>query len=397
MILHPLSDLSAYDRRPIDASYSLDTHSEPTPHITHVTMGDNLPIDATAALMAQVQQMQMAFEQQMQQTNAAALAQQQHFQHEVENMRQQQYALQQQLQHAQGALLQAPPQVPQRAPSIRIAAPPTYDGSTPSLEEWVAKMRQQFDFYHFDHDRQRVHAGAASITGPALDWWHQRVADDDAPTTWEAFEDALRSRFQPVTTEIVARNELSSLSQGRSSISVYVAHFRRLIGRIPRMDAASQLFAFEHGLNENLYKQLQAIRPASLKESIDLAVRMGTHSQRGASHNENMDLNGIVGEGGPPTEEQKYPEAAITRSELYALLAANNNRRGNGSGSPGRGAQGASGGFQGPRGLPTITGLTEAQVRKYMEEGRCFACNQTGHRSRECPKRSPSVQGPTGK
>ena len=110
-----------------------------------------------------------------------------------------------------------------------------------------------------------------------------------------------------------------------------------------------------------------------------------------------MYLNGIVGEGGPPTEEQKYPEAAITRSELYALLTANNNRRGNGSGSHGRGAQGASGGFQGPRGLPTITGLTEAQVRKYMEEGRCFACNQTGHRSRECPKRSPSAQGPTGK
>ena len=113
MILHPLSHLSAYDRRPIDASYSLDTLTEPTPHITHVTMGDNLPIDATAALMEQVHQMRMAFDQQMQQANAAALATQQQFQHEVENMRQQQYALQQQLQQAQGALLQAPPHVPQ--------------------------------------------------------------------------------------------------------------------------------------------------------------------------------------------------------------------------------------------------------------------------------------------
>ena len=128
MILHPPSHLSAYDRRPIDASYSLDTLTEPTPHITHVTMGDNLPNDATAALMEQVRQMQLAFDQQIQQGNATALAQQQHFQHEIENMRQQQYALQQQLQKAQGALLQAPPAVPQRGPSIRIAAPPTYDG-----------------------------------------------------------------------------------------------------------------------------------------------------------------------------------------------------------------------------------------------------------------------------
>ena len=359
-------------------------------------MDPQLPADAVAALMEQLQQMRMAFEQQLAQTNTAALAQQAQFQREMNGMQQVQQALQQQLQQAQGALLQAPAPVPHRGPGMRIPSPPIYDGSTPLLEEWLAKMRQQFDYYKYTTDADCVHAAAASIAGPALDWWHQRLADRDQPTTMMAFAEALRERFQPITTERVARNELATLTQGRSDINAYVARFFTLIGRIPEMDPKSQLHAFERGLNENLYKQLQAMHPETLKEAIGLAVRMGTHSHRGISRNEDMDLNGLGGDGGPPSDEQKYPELPVTRTELYALMAANNKKRGQRSWADQRGAQGASGGFQGHRGLPTVTGLDAAQVKKYMDEGRCFSCNQTGHLSRDCPKRSSSVPGKKG-
>ena len=169
------------------------------------------------------------------------------------------------------------------------------------------------------------------------------------------------------------------------------------MGRIPNMDVKSQQFAFEAGLNDALYRQLQALHPPTLQEAIELAVRMGTNSHRSVQNAGDMDLNVIGGDDdGEPSTEQKYPER-LTRADLFAILAANNNkRRGNGSGFNGRGAQGAGGGFQGPRGLPTITGLTETQVKKYMDEGRCFSCQLTGHVSRDCPKRSSSAAAKKG-
>lgn len=324
---------------------------------------------------------------QLQQTNEAALAQQQLFQQEIVTVRRQHYELQQQLHLAQGALQQAPQAAPARAMGIRIPAPPAYDGTSPPLDEWLAKMQQQFDYYNHESDSLRVHAGAASIAGPALDWWQQLVKIDDAPSKWGDFVEALRARFQPVTTERVARNELSALKQGRSAISVYVARFRTLLGRIPNMDAATQLHQFEQGLNEDLYKQLQAYHPSTLMEAINTSMRMGTSSHRGGG-GDSMDLNMISGDGnGGLSTEQQDSQLPVTHTQLLAILAAHNkNPHGNR-----RFAPGASGGSTGPRGLPTITGLTPAQVKKFMEEGRCFTCHEIGHVSRGCPNRSSSA------
>ena len=45
---------------------------------------------------------------------------------------------------------------PPRMPFMRIAAPPSYDGSIGALDKWLATIVQQFDFYAIVTDADRI-------------------------------------------------------------------------------------------------------------------------------------------------------------------------------------------------------------------------------------------------
>jgi Retrotransposon gag protein len=292
---------------------------------------------------------------------------------------------------------------PARGPSLRIAPPAHYNGSTPPLDDWLASMRQQFAFYQLAADAVQVRFAAAHLKGPALDWWEHPGAAGE-PTTWLEVDAGLRARFQPVTTADTARRHLATLEQGKHSINDYVAIFRRLIVAVPTMDAESQLFAFTHGLNKTLYMLSRQVMPATLEEAISLAVRMGTaapsmSSTPSGSGNSPMDLSALLAElDGREAESTTAPsaEAKVTRAEYTTLLAAiqqSNNRRGGDSAGSNRGAQGASGGFEGPRGLPRVKGFSPEKVQHYMDANKCFGCHKVGHRSGECPLRKVDANG----
>ena len=314
-------------------------------------------------------------------------------------LQQQQIALHQQQLAAAAAIPAAAAAAP-RPPSIRLSSPAQYDGVASTLEDWVAAMMQQFLFYGVAADADRIRTAVAFLKGPALAWWSTLVA---VPTTWATFDAALRARFQPVTTEEIARGRLHSLSQDKSSINDYVSNFRRLIIAIPSMDAASQMFAFVRGLKPALQTHHRQAQPLTLELAIALAVRMGTgipgqSAASAASHygaSAAMDLSAMRAELDDEDSESTASadgDAPVTRSEFAMLLAAIH--RNNGSGSNGRGAQGASGGFHPPRGPPKIYGFSEEKVQEYMDAGQCFGCGSTKHRSRECTKKHTSSKKP---
>ena len=239
-----------------------------------------------------------------------------------------------------------------------------------------------------------VRTAAAHLRGPALDWWASTNANGGGPTTIGEVETELRRRFQPITSEEIARNRLHDLEQGRSSVNEYVAHFRRLVVSIPTMDAASQMHQFVRGLKHSVQTVLRQQSPATLDDAIALAVRVGFASQPAAHGGSSgaasaaMDISAL--DAGGADDDQ----LSMTRADLNAILAAvQNNSYGNGSGSNGRGAQGASGGYRGPRGPPVIKGMTEKQVQEYMKAGKCFGCGKTDHRSRHCPMRKVATDG----
>ena len=318
--------------------------------------------------------------------------QQQQQQHTMQSQQMQIEALQAQLAAGRGS-------VHSRGPTMRIAHAPSYDGSSLSLENWSMSMAQQFAYHQLASDADQVRTAAAHLKGPALDWWLHLAGAHAEPTTMEGIVAGLRERFQPITSAEAARDQLHALVQGKLSVSEYVAQFRRLIVQIPTMDAATQMHQFARGLKPAIQVSIRQQQPLTLDASIALAVRtgyammptQGTAASSGTA-GAAMDLSALrVALFGNSNDDDDDDEASRLRSDLCAMMQGGS--RNNGSGSHGRGAQGASGGFQAPRGLPTIKGMTPQKVKEYMDVGRCFGCHQIGHRSNRCPTRKVDASG----
>src|SRR6185295_10100537 len=115
-----------------------------------------------------------------------------------------------------------------------------------TLDDWLARMRQQFEWYGIGSgdDAARIRFAAGYLSGAALDWWEH---SQSKPTTWADTEQALRTRFQPVTSADSARAKMHALVQGRSPVQDYVSAFRRLLVAVPTMGDDDRLFLFLRG------------------------------------------------------------------------------------------------------------------------------------------------------
>ena len=342
-------------------------------------------------------QVAAAFAAMQEQMQLQMQAQQDAHARDIQQMQQQMH---QQQQHAQQAVLaaqQAALQValqaaqqpqPQRAPAMRVAPVGPFTGSIGTLDGWVSLMQQQFDFYAYAADVDRIRAAAVTLRDAALDWW-QQLDPAAMPATWADMVALLRTRFQPIDRAETARAAMYALKQGSGTTADYVSKFRRLLGAVPTMGADDQLFQFKRGLNDSTAKQLNINGVATLDAAVAMAVRVGAHASSSAhaaaAAPAPMDLDNIEG----VDRETEEDNAPVSRSDFQQLLAAMQHQRGRapGTGSNGRGAQGAQGPYA-PRGLPRIAHLSEQQVKERMESGACFGCASTDHRSRQCPKRT---------
>lgn len=265
----------------------------------------------------------------------------------------------------------------------RMHLPPAalYDGNKPSLDEWLPAMRQQYSWYGWINDADRIRAGSAHLAGPALEWW-QHLAAAAVPTTLDLFEAGLRARFNPVTSAETARAKLIDLTQGRGTVNDYVASFRRLLIAVPSTDDATILFLFLRGLNSKTRELLRASGVATLDAAITMAVRVGTPMQHAAAAagppSDPMDLSAISAGHGSLTAS----EPPIILSEARASLAAMHHGGGRYDVStPSR---------------PLIerdSRFTVQRLEEYMDEHRCFGCHRVGHGLRSCPLRKVSADG----
>lgn len=275
----------------------------------------------------------------------------------------------------------------------RLAAPSPFEGSSSTLDDWMAAMQRQFEFYNMPDDGERVRFASAHLHKSAWDWW-STIALANRPNSWTTLKTALIARFQPVTSAETARAKLIALSQGKQSITEYVDNFRRLLARIPDMGLADQLFQFIRGLRPALATQLRVQGVTTMDAAINLAVRVGSLSDMGASQQSQsasssspMDLDAIEGLEAD-TSATSVGEAPVTRAEFQQLLnAMRDGRRTGGAGSSSSSSNSGNNGRFVPRGPPTIPHLTPDQVKEYMDSGKCFGCGSKDHRSRQCPKR----------
>ena len=327
----------------------------------------------------------------------------------LEQVAQQNHQLQQQVQHlmaqqAQGAASSPSPGggdrgSPRRADKPRLPAPPAYDGrNAGGVDVWLRELRKQFAWYgsSMAADADRIRFGAAHLSGVALDWWES--IEGKQPVAWAAFEEALRTRFQPANSADAARQLLDRLrQQPRQAVHEYTAEFRRLLLAIPKMEEGDRVYRFVSGLQPRLGGLVRLQAPATLADAIALAARVdgltvsegagagigttlvGEHPPGGlgaAAADAMVDVNALsAAEGSSGQVLALLRSLVATQAEQQAQLNA---LRG------GTGYRPQASSSSSSDRVPNVSGTEIADRRA---RGACFACGKEGHRKVECPLR----------
>jgi hypothetical protein len=239
------------------------------------------------------------------------------------------------------------------------------------------------------------------LRGTALDWWDNLSDPQRQGFDWNAFELAVRARFQPVNSGDTARAQLDALRQGpKQSVHDYIAAFRRPLPALPEMHEKDRVHCFLAGLLPELRGQLKIAGVTTLADAIEKASRIGSHLQMAAAgsaapHRDGnaMDVNALGLYAATVTEGHDYPTddedaaAPVSRAEFKQLLAAMQHQRdGSGSGGSNRGGKRPPFGRGDRRPPPRVHGLSEQEVRKRLDERLCFVCGEAGHRKYDCPE-----------
>jgi hypothetical protein len=312
--------------------------------------------------------------------------------------------------------LAVPSPVAQPQPSSRFARKEPraqdlreYDGASGAkLDEWLDELGAAVDLFHLN-DREAVDFAASRLRGAARQWWNTLGVDRASINGAMSLGRGLRARFQPITAERTAREQLRALRQSSRGINEYIAEFQRLRALLPDMSEADALFAFESGANPAIALELRKQGSARLTDAIALAARVGGITAaasssipygRQAAINQ-MDIDGGV-DGASRLDRIEAALNALTSarangegavpSERGNLTKGHGNVSSRGGARRGRGGRfgGRGGGFAGY----SIPGVPAGVVDQRRAAGQCLRCGSGDHRGMECPN-VPSAAQPS--
>lgn len=175
------------------------------------------------------------------------------------------------------------------------------------------------------------------LSGNACLWFlNARDAGEVFPD-WPAFKSKLAEVFGPLQEQEQARLRLMGINQ-EASLEEFINRFVQLSLLLPDVDEHTKALLFVRGLKDEVRHSALAQHPCNLSAAIRAAraSTLTTGERRGPAF--------------APARRQR------TTDTLYGRNGARPQR------------------------------LTPEDRTRLMEENRCFACRQTGHRSRECTR-----------
>jgi hypothetical protein len=141
---------------------------------------------------------------------------------------------------------------------------PHFDGDNPS--GWSYKVNQFFDYYQTPL-YQRVRMASFHMEGEALVWFQDADEAGQFPT-WDAFLQALLTRFGPVYEDPM--ESLVKLRQ-TTTVTEYTSQFEALSNRLRGISDKNRLSCFLSGLKDEIRLPLRMLNPVTLAAAFGLA------------------------------------------------------------------------------------------------------------------------------
>lgn len=231
--------------------------------------------------------------------------------------------------------------------------PENFDGTSKNLSvgDWLFQCRCFFEAVGLQDDNpERTRFAAALLRGAASKWWKQATEAADgglAPKIhlWTDFVPAIKTRFETINSDQVARDRLADLRQF-GSVMQYISIFQQVTNEITDISPSELLHRFLNGLKRTIRLDVEMYRLSH--PDLTLAGAMNVAQRADAARSK----YGFVRRDPQPSN----PSMAIPNPDTPMSLGAIKNKR-----------------------------LTEEEKAELRRQGRCFYCREPGHIALRCP------------
>jgi hypothetical protein len=249
--------------------------------------------------------------------------------------------------------------------STKLPDPPILtDGKEPTYDDWVAKMQSKLEANedHFPTDALKIGYVQSRVAGTAALHINPRLrpaATNKFQTAGEIFK-VLEKVYGDPDRKYTARQAYRKLYQNKDSFSTFWAEFQRLTVELD-MDEETLIDDLRHKVNGKMQNALiSEISPTSLHALARKCLLIDQNIQKAQAHESRMNRK--------PT--------TVTNNQQVPRAQDQDNKKEYRTYTPRL--------YRAPHADP--------EKEKLMKEGRCFLCQQAGHKAIECPDRKPKPQ-----
>jgi hypothetical protein len=160
---------------------------------------------------------------------------------------------------------------------------PLFGKKNDDLKAWIFQAEEQFSLLNISGDELKIRIAGMALRGAAQTWYHsirsEIVPEEERPTSWNAFKEALQAQFSPIDPVKVARDELAELKQ-EGNVRDYTCRFRHLCTLISNLSEAERLDRYVRGLKPRTKREVELREPTTFAEVTKLAEKVDSNFER---------------------------------------------------------------------------------------------------------------------